>query len=107
MGTNQSLARLGAVAAFVGTVVLFGFTLLHPHDSNPNDAPAAFAEYAADSLWIWSHLGQFTGLAVLGRRRSAAGGRWRGPQGHGRSLGGVNRRCACAQLRGRICGAPD
>jgi hypothetical protein len=66
MSTNQSLARLGAVAALVGAVVLFVSTLLHPLDNDPNDAPAAFAEYAADSLYVWSHLGQFVGLAVLG-----------------------------------------
>jgi hypothetical protein len=65
MSTNPSLARLGAVAALLGAVVLFGFTPLHPADSDPNDAPAAFAEYAADSLWVASHLGQFVGFAML------------------------------------------
>jgi hypothetical protein len=35
-------------------------------DADPDDAPAAFAEYAADPLWVWSHLGQFAGVAVLG-----------------------------------------
>ena len=66
MSTYQSLARLGAVAALVGAVLLFVSTLLHPHTSDPNDPPAAFAEYATDSRWIWSHLGQFVGFAVLG-----------------------------------------
>jgi hypothetical protein len=41
-------------------------TLLHPLDSDPNAPRAAFAEYAADSLWLWSHLGQFVGFVVLG-----------------------------------------
>jgi hypothetical protein len=41
-------------------------TLLHPADTDPNLPRAAFAEYAADSLWVWSHLGQFVGVAVLG-----------------------------------------
>lgn len=66
MSTNQPLARLGAVAAIVGAILLFVSTLLHPLDSDPNDLPKAFAEYAADSIWIWSHLGQFLGLAVVG-----------------------------------------
>ncbi len=64
--TAQSLARLGAAAALVGAVLLFVSTLLHPATSDPNDPPAAFAEYAADSLWVGSHLGQFMGFAVLG-----------------------------------------
>ena len=63
---DQYLARVGAVAAFAGAVLLFVSTLLLPMESDPNDAPAAFAEYAANSLWVWSHLGQFAGIAVLG-----------------------------------------
>ena len=66
MSTNQHLARLGSIAAVVGAILLFVSTLLHPLDSDPNDSPAAFAEYAADSLWVWSHLGQFVGVALLG-----------------------------------------
>ena len=66
MSTNQPLARLGSIAALVGAILLFVTTLLHPLDSDPNDAPAAFAEYAADPLWVWSHLGQFLGVALLG-----------------------------------------
>ena len=27
--------------------------------ADPNDAPAAFAEYAADRIWVATHLGQF------------------------------------------------
>ena len=66
MSTNQSLARLGSIAAVVGAILLFVSTLLHPLDSDPNDPSAAFVEYAADSLWVWSHLGQFLGVALLG-----------------------------------------
>jgi hypothetical protein len=66
MSTIQPLAYLGAVAAFVGVVLLIVSTLLHPLDSDPSDAPAAFAEYAADSHYVWSHLGQFAGFFGLG-----------------------------------------
>lgn len=66
MSTPQSLARLGSVSGVVGAVLLFVSTLLHPLDSDPNDLSAAFAEYAADSLWVWSHLGQFVGVAMIG-----------------------------------------
>ena len=63
--TSRSLARIGAVAALVGALVLVVSTLLHPLGADPHDAPAAFAEYAADSLWVWTHLGQFLGFALL------------------------------------------
>jgi hypothetical protein len=63
--TAGALARIGAVAVPIGAVVLIVSTLLHPMQADPDDAPAAFAEYAADPLWVWSHLGQFAGVAVL------------------------------------------
>ncbi len=63
--TYRSLIRLGSIAALVGTVLLFVSTLLHPLGRDANVPPAAFAEYAADSLWVWSHLGQFLGIAIL------------------------------------------
>jgi hypothetical protein len=65
MSTRGRLARMGAAAAAIGAVTLFVSTLLHPISADPNDAPAAFAEYAADRLWVASHLGQFTGIAIL------------------------------------------
>src|SRR5207245_2797125 len=65
MSTERSLARLGGAAALVGTVLLFGATLLHPLGADPSDTPAAFAEYATDRLWVWTHLAQFLGFALL------------------------------------------
>ena len=66
MSTEQHLARIGAVAAIVGALVLLVATLLHPISADPNDPAAAFTEYAADTLWVGSHLGQFLGIALLG-----------------------------------------
>jgi len=66
MSTEQYLARVGACAAFVGTPVLLFATLLHPMGADPNDALAAFAEYAADRHWVASDLGQFLGFVLLG-----------------------------------------
>jgi hypothetical protein len=66
LSTTQPLARLGAVATLLGVVLLIVSTLLHPLNSNPSDAPAAFAEYAADSHYVWIHLGQFAGFVGLG-----------------------------------------
>jgi len=64
--TRRALARFGGVAALGGALALFASTLMHPLDADPNAPRAAFAEYAADPVWVWSHLGQFTGLAMLG-----------------------------------------
>jgi hypothetical protein len=66
VSTQSVLARVGAVAAGSGAAILFAATLLHPMRADPSDPAAAFAEYAADSLWVASHLGQFLGVAVLG-----------------------------------------
>jgi uncharacterized protein DUF4386 len=66
MSTEGHLARVGAAAAVSGALTLFVSTLLHPMKADPNDAPAAFAEYAASTSWTASHLGQFAGIALLG-----------------------------------------
>src|SRR3954447_2978326 len=66
MSTAQSLARIGAAATFIGAVLLIVSTVLHPLDSDPADAPAAFAEHAADPHYVWTHLGQFAGFFGLG-----------------------------------------
>lgn len=66
MSTEEHLARVGAAAAVGGALTLFVSTLLHPLNADPNDAPAAFAEYAAATIWVASHLGQFAGIVLLG-----------------------------------------
>lgn len=63
--TSPVLARIGGIAAPAGAILLFVTSMLHPTSADPSDHHAAFSEYAADSLWIWSHLGQFLGLATL------------------------------------------
>ena len=65
MTTRYHLARIGAVVALAGAPLLFVATLLHPMSTDPNDAPAAFAEYAASGTWVATHLGQFAGFALL------------------------------------------
>ena len=64
--TLRWLNRIGGIAALGGALALLVGTMLHPSDADPNDAAAAFAEYAASNLWIASHLTQFMGLALLG-----------------------------------------
>jgi hypothetical protein len=63
--TRRTLARIGSVAALVGAVVFFVSGLFHPSDSDPNDLPAAFAEYVRSSDWVGVHLAQLAGVALI------------------------------------------
>ena len=63
--SDRQLLRIGAIAAMLGPLLLFVSTLMHPVGADPNDAVAAFREYAADRFWVASHLGQFLGLAII------------------------------------------
>ncbi len=57
--------KLGAVTAVAGAIVLMVGTMLHPLGADPGDPVAAFTEYAADDLWVGSHLSQFLGVALM------------------------------------------
>lgn len=63
--SDRDSVRAGATAAVAGAVVLFIGTFLHPADADPNDAVAAFTEYAADQLWVASHLTQLLGMVFI------------------------------------------
>ena len=62
---NDMEDRISAACAFIGCILLGLGTSMHPMHADPNDAPAAFAEYAADGNWVASHLLQFAGAALL------------------------------------------
>ena len=73
--------KMCAVAAIAGALTLFGGTLLHPSNADPNDPQAAFTEYAANRPWVASHLMQLFGiilivvaLVLLSRQMSNGGG---------------------------------
>ena len=57
--------RFVGVCAIVGSAVLIIGTWLHPVPNDPNDATAAFVEYAADRLWVLSHLLQLAGVTLM------------------------------------------
>lgn len=57
--------KIGAVTAIAGALSLFVGTFLHPLGADPNDPLAAFTEYAADRLWVASHLLQLIGLILI------------------------------------------
>ena len=65
MPSSSYSAKLGGIGAISGVIVLLVATFLHPMDAPPGDARAAFAEYAADQLWVASHLGQLLGVALM------------------------------------------
>jgi hypothetical protein len=116
MKPSRTVARFFAVATLLGVLMLSAGTALHPMSADPNDAAAAFAEYALDRYWIWSHLAQFVGVVLLALALiaftleleeghsapwggisvalaigliavAAVGGRRSRPQAHGRPLG--------------------
>lgn len=62
---ERASIRAGAVVGLLGVVVFFAATALHPSDADPNDAVAAFQEYAADPLWVGTHLAQFLGILLI------------------------------------------
>jgi hypothetical protein len=57
--------RMGGACAIAGAIALFVGTALHPMGADPNDARAAFAEYAADPYWVATHLTQLAGVALI------------------------------------------
>ena len=65
MTSQTSLNRIGAVGAIAGAILLLVATSLHPLEADPNDPEAAFAEYAADELWVATHLGQFFAIVAI------------------------------------------
>jgi len=62
---HRDKRRIGAVCAIAGSALLVVGTYLHPVPTDPNDAVAAFTEYAADQLWIASHLMQLAGVTLM------------------------------------------
>jgi hypothetical protein len=62
---SRSASRMGATCAITGSVLLFLGTYLHPQGADPNQAVAAFTEYAADRLWVASHLTQLAGVTLM------------------------------------------
>ncbi|CCV13444.1 hypothetical protein [Mesorhizobium sp. STM 4661] len=58
---NQAVVSSALLIA--GAVLLFVGTLMHPIHENPNDALAAFGEYAADNNWLFSHMAQLAKVA--------------------------------------------
>ena len=62
---GRGAIRIGATCAIAGSVFLLLGTYLHPQGADPNETVAAFTEYAADRLWVASHLTQLAGVALM------------------------------------------
>jgi hypothetical protein len=61
----SSATKIGAMCAITGSLMVFLGTFLHPMRADPSNAVAAFAEYAADGLWVTSHLIQLLGIILI------------------------------------------
>jgi hypothetical protein len=57
--------RAISIASISGALILLIGTYLHPMDADPNDALAAFTEYAASHIWVVSHLMQLLGVILI------------------------------------------
>lgn len=64
-GMTRGMARLAGTCAIAGSALLLVGTWLHPMSADPNDAVAAFTEYAADRIWVASHLLQLAGVTGM------------------------------------------
>ncbi|EQA35471.1 hypothetical protein LEP1GSC047_0973 [Leptospira inadai serovar Lyme str. 10] len=62
---NKFANKTVAIASISGALFLFIGTYLHPMDADPNDALAAFTEYADDHHWVASHLVQLLGVIFM------------------------------------------
>ncbi|AZO43568.1 MULTISPECIES: hypothetical protein [unclassified Mesorhizobium] len=58
-------ASVSSALLIAGAVLLFVGTLLHPMHEDPNDALRAFREYAADPVWLFSHMAQLAGVLSM------------------------------------------
>jgi hypothetical protein len=63
--SGTTLGRAGAACAVAGSALLSVGTWLHPQQADPNDALAAFTEYAANRPWVATHLVQLAGVALI------------------------------------------
>jgi hypothetical protein len=61
----RSESRIAATCAIAGSLLLVVGTYLHPMKADPNDAVAAFTEYAANHIWVASHLTQLVGVTLM------------------------------------------
>jgi len=63
---EQPWFRLGAISLIVGTFLMTILSFVHPHQADPNNNLAVFAEYADDPGWLATHLGQlFANFIIL------------------------------------------
>jgi hypothetical protein len=62
--SRRGVGRIEGTCAIAGSLVLLLGTYLHPMSAGPNGAVAAFTEYAADRLWVASHLTQLAGVTL-------------------------------------------
>ena len=61
----RSENKIASTSAITGSALLLIGTWLHPMPDDPNQTAEAFTAYAADRLWVASHLAQLAGIALM------------------------------------------
>lgn len=67
MPADRSFSRVGAAAAFLGLIVYFTASVLHP-GTPPHETRAAFAHYAREPYWGVIHLAELLGILLMSAR---------------------------------------
>jgi hypothetical protein len=62
---DKGKRKVAAACSIAGSVLLIVGTYFHPVPADPNGAVMAFTEYAADRLWVASHLVQLAGVVLI------------------------------------------
>ena len=62
---RKGIGTVAAACSIAGTLLLVVGSYLHPVPEDPNDAVVAFAQYAADRLWVTSHLLLLAGIILV------------------------------------------
>lgn len=62
---DSRIFKFGAVSLVLGFAIANVFSYIHPHEQNPSDFPAVFAEYAASQHWVAIHMGELFGVMLV------------------------------------------
>ena len=62
---DGTILKLGAASLVLGFIISSVFSFIHPHEQNPSDFPAVFAEYAASPHWVAIHMGEMFGVLLV------------------------------------------
>jgi uncharacterized membrane protein len=62
---DGTIYKVGAAALLIGFALATAFSYIHPHEQDPSNFPAVFAEYAASAHWVAIHMGELLGVLLF------------------------------------------